>query len=186
MTGAVTLVVLLVPFAGLLAWLVHCGGHWRTTAFILGRLLIAVVVFAGIATAVAQSREADCWNAPCSEHAALIWGFLVYLALGLVTLIAAIAAVVARARGGERPQREAVRSHPSLRPRRVACDLLALGALAAGAVVAGNHLGDVQVTDPAVDVPLSAALWWWLLAAAVLVVLGRIPLRFGPKTDLIR
>ena len=170
----------------MLAWLVHCGGHWRTAAFILGRLVIAVVVFAGIATAVAQSRDAECYNAPCSEHVALIWGFLAVLVLGIVTLIAALAAVVARARGGERPQPEAVRSHPSLRPRRVACDLLALGALAAGAVVVGNHLGDVQVTDPTVDVPLSAALWWWLLVAAVLLVLGRIPLRFGPKTDLIR
>ena len=186
MATAVYLILVLLAFGGPLAWLVHCGGRWRTAAFILGRLVIAVVVFAGIATAVAQSRTTVCYNGPCSEHAALIWGFLAGLVLGIVTLIAAIAAGMARARGGERPQPEAVRGHPSLRPRRVGCDLLALGALGAGAVVFGNHLGDVQVADPTVDVPLSAALWWWLLVAAVLLVLGRIPLRFGPKTDLIR
>ena len=104
MVGAAILLLLLLAFGGLLAWLVHCGGHWRTTAFILGRPLIAVVVFAGVATAV----------------------------------------------------------------------------------VYGNHLGDVQLTDPAVDVPLSAALWWWLLLAAVLLVFGRIPLPSGSKMDVIR
>jgi len=182
MAGAALLAVALLPLAGLLAWLVRCGGHWRTAAFILGRLVIAVVVFAGIATAVAQSGTTVCYNGPCSEHAALIFGSFAVLVLGIVTLAAAVAAVVVR----RTPQSEAVRSHSALRPRRIACDLLALGALSAGAVVVGNHLGDIQVTDPAVDVPLSAALWWWLLVAAVLLVLGRIPLRFGPKTDLIR
>jgi heme/copper-type cytochrome/quinol oxidase subunit 2 len=117
---------------------------------------------------------------------ALILGFGAGVVLGIVTLIAALAAVVVRARGHRRPQPEAVRSHPALRPRRIACDLLALGALSAGAVVLGNHLGDAQLADPAVEVPLSAALWWWLLLAAVLLVLGRIPLPSGSKMDVIR
>ena len=173
MAGAAFLFVVLLAFGALLAWLVHCGGRWRTAAFILGRLVIAVVVFAGIATAVAQSRTTVCYNGPCSEHAALIFGFIAMLVLGIVTLVAAVAAIVVR----PTRQPEAVRNHPALRPWRVACDLLALGALAAGAVVYGNHLGDVQVTDSTIDVPLTPALWWWLLLTAVLLALGRIPRR---------
>jgi hypothetical protein len=69
MAAAVFLLPVLLAFGGLLAWLVHCGGHWRTTAFILGRLVIAVVVFAGLATAVAQSRT----SVVTTPRAASMW-----------------------------------------------------------------------------------------------------------------
>ena len=126
---------LLVPVAAVV-WLVWCGGRWHTTGLVLGHLIVAVAVFSGTATAVAESKTTVCYNGPCTEHTALIFGFAAEILLTAICVVAALAAWLAR--GGSSRARRPLR----LRPVLVACDVLALGVLAAGAVAYGNHLGD--------------------------------------------
>jgi hypothetical protein len=134
---------LLVPLAAVV-WLVWCGGRWRTAGFVLGHLIVAVVVFSVIATVVAESEATVCYNGPCTEHTAALLGGAAGLVLTVICVLAALAALVAwRRKGRSTEDRRPLR----LRPWLVACDALALGALAAGAVVYGNHLGDSATSE---------------------------------------
>jgi hypothetical protein len=132
---------LTVPAAAV-AWLVRCGGRWRVAGLVLGHLVAAVAVFSVIATAVAESESTVCYNGPCTEHTAALLGGAAVIVLTAICIVAALAAWAMRGRGSadRRPLR--------VRPWVVACEVLALGVLAAGAVVYGNHLGD---DDPTLD-----------------------------------
>jgi hypothetical protein len=132
---------MLVPAAAV-AWLVWCGGRWRVAGAVLGHLVVAVAVFSVIATAVAESESAVCYNGPCTEHTAALFGGAAVLLLTAICILAALAA-------WRSTRRKATDRRPlRLRPWVVACEVLALGVLAAGAVVYGNHLGD---DDPTLD-----------------------------------
>ena len=131
---------LLVPVAAVV-WLVWCAGRWRTAGFYLGHLIVAVAVFSVIATAVAESKTTVCYNGPCTEHTALIFGLAAEILLTAICLVAALAAWLTRRRSPR--ERRPLR----LRPWLIAGDVLVLAALAAGAVVYGNHLGDAQTAD---------------------------------------
>lgn len=133
---------LMVPAAAVV-WLVRCGGAWRTAGLVLGHLVVAVAVFSVIATVVAESKSTVCYNGPCTEHTAALLGGAAVIVLTAICVVAALVAWFMRGRGtaDRRPLR--------LRPWVVACEVLALGLLAAGAVVYGNYLSEVEY-DPTV------------------------------------
>jgi hypothetical protein len=71
--------------------------------------VVAVAVFSGIATAVAESRTTVCYNGPCTEHTALILGLAAEILLTAICVCAALVAWLTT-RGDARDRRP-------LRPR---------------------------------------------------------------------
>ena len=134
------MLIAMVPAAAVV-WLVWCGGRWRTAGWVLGHLLVAIAVFSVISTAVAESKSTVCYNGPCTEHMAAVVGGVAVLVLSVMSILAALAAALLHGRGAaeKRPLR--------LRPWLIACEVLALGVLAAGAVVYGDYLSEVEY-DP--------------------------------------
>jgi hypothetical protein len=122
---------------------VWCGGRWRTAGFVLGHLVVAVAVFSAIATAVAESKSTVCYNGPCTEHTAALVGGAAVLALTAICIVAAMAAWLMR--GRSKIERRPLR----VRPWMIVCEVVVLGALAAGAVAYGNYLSEVEY-DPTV------------------------------------
>ena len=96
----------MVPAAAVV-WLVRCGGRWRVAGFVLGHLVAAVAVFSVIATAVAESKSTVCYNGPCTEHTAALFGAAAEIGLTAICIVAALAAWLLKGRstGDRRPLR---------------------------------------------------------------------------------